>query len=102
WKYITNNPQVLFSPYRSQEYATDIQDDEKALADVAIADPTLGLFSPTYSAQKATLDQAINDGIADIVVGRSQMSDLDGLIRDWRNNGGDKARTEYQEAISRS
>ena len=30
------------------------------------------------------------------------MSDLDGLIRDWRNNGGDKARTEYQEAISRS
>ncbi|HYW87727.1 MAG TPA: extracellular solute-binding protein, partial [Chloroflexota bacterium] len=58
WKYITNNPQVLFSPYRSQEYATDIQGDEKALADVAIADPTLGLFSPTYSAQLATLDQA--------------------------------------------
>ena len=100
WKYITNNPQVLFSPYRSQEYATDIQEDEKALADVAIADPTLGLFSPTYSAQRATLDQALSDGVADIVVGRGQLSDLDAVVADWRTNGGDKARAEYLEAIA--
>ena len=100
WKYITNNPQVLFSPYRSQEYATDIQGDEKALADVAIADPTLGLFSPTYSAQRATLDQALSDGVADIVVGRGQLSDLDAVVADWRTNGGDKARAEYLEAIA--
>jgi putative aldouronate transport system substrate-binding protein len=100
WKYITNNPQVLFSPNRSQEYATNIQQDEKTLADVAIADPTLGLFSPTYSAQKVALDQAMSDGVADIVVGRSQLSDLDNLVRDWRNNGGDKARGEYQSALA--
>jgi putative aldouronate transport system substrate-binding protein len=100
WKYITNNPQVLFSPYRSQEYATDIQEDEKALADVAIADPTLGLFSPTYSAQRATLDQAMSDGVADIVVGRGRLSDLDAVVADWRTNGGDKARSEYLEAMA--
>jgi putative aldouronate transport system substrate-binding protein len=100
WKYITNNPQVLFDTNRSREYATDIQEDEKAMADVAIADPTLGFYSPTYSAQQALLDQTINDGVSDIVVGRSQLSDLDGLVRDWRNNGGDKARAEYQEAIA--
>jgi putative aldouronate transport system substrate-binding protein len=100
WKYITNNPQVLFSPYRSEEYATDIQEDEKSLADVAIADPTLGLFSPTYSAQRATLDQAMSDGVADIVVGRGQLSDLETLVADWRTNGGDKARAEYLEAIA--
>ena len=100
WKYITNNPQVLFSPYRSKDYATDIQTDEKALADVAIADPTLGLFSPTFSGQKVTLDQAMSDGLADIVIGRAQLSDLDGLLKDWRNNGGDKARAEYQDALA--
>ena len=38
WKYITNNPQVLYDTNRSQEYATNIQEDEKAMADVAIAD----------------------------------------------------------------
>ena len=100
WKYITNNPQVLFDTNRSREYATDIQEDEKAMADVAIADPTLGFYSPTYSAQQALLDQAMNDGVSDIVVGRSQLSDLDGLVRDWRNNSGNKARAEYQEAIA--
>jgi putative aldouronate transport system substrate-binding protein len=100
WKYISNNPEVLFDPNRSQQYATDIQTDEKAMADVAIADPTLGFYSPTYSAQQALLDQAITDGVSDIVVGRSQLTDLDGLVNDWRNNGGEKARAEYQDAIS--
>jgi len=100
WKYITNNPEVLFDPNRSQDYATNIQEDEKAMADVAIADPTLGFYSPTYSSQQALLDQAMSDGVSDIVVGRGQLSDLDGLVRDWRNNGGDKARGEYQDAIA--
>jgi putative aldouronate transport system substrate-binding protein len=100
WKYITNNPQVLFDPNRSQEYATDIQEDEKSLADVAIADPTLGFYSPTYSNQKVILDQGMSDGVADIVTGRGQLSDLDALLNDWRINGGDKARAEYQDAIA--
>ena len=100
WKYITNNPQVLFSPFRARDYATNIQEDEKALADVAIADPTLGYFSQTYSSQRVALDQAMSDGIADIVVGRNQLSDLDNLVKDWRSNGGDKARSEYQEALA--
>jgi len=92
WKYITNNPQVLYDTNRSQEYATNIQEDEKAMADVAIADPTLGLYSPTYSAQQALLDQAMTDGVSDIVIGRAQLSDLDGLVKDWSTKGGDKAR----------
>lgn len=100
WKYITNNPEVLFSPDRSQDYATNIQEDEKAMADVAIPDPTLGYYSPTFSAQQALLDQAMSDGVADIVVGRSQLSDLDTLVKDWRSNGGEKARSEYQDALS--
>jgi len=100
WKYITNNPQVLYDANQSQEYASNIQQDEKAMADVAIPDPTLGFYSATYSAQQTPLDQAIGDGVADIVVGRAPLSDLDGLIRDWRNNGGDKARAEYQEALA--
>ena len=100
WKYITNNPQVLYDPNRSQEYATNIQADEKALADVAIADPTLGFYSATYSTQKVVLDQGMSDGVADIVTGRGQLSDLDNLVKDWRNNGGEKARGEYQDALA--
>ncbi len=100
WKYITNNPEVLFDANRSKDYATSIQADEIAMADVAIPDPTLGYYSATYTAQQALLDQAMTDGVSDIVVGRTQVSDLDNLVRDWRNNGGDKARGEYQDAIA--
>ena len=102
WKYITNAPQVLYDPNRSQEYATNTQEDEKAMADVGISDPTLGFYSTTYSAQQALLDQAMSDGVADIIVGRSQLSDLDRLVSDWRSNGGEKSRGEYQEAIAGS
>jgi len=28
------------------------------------------------------------------------MCDIDGLVTAWRNNGGDKSRAEYQDAIS--
>jgi putative aldouronate transport system substrate-binding protein len=100
WKYITNNPQVLFDVNRSQQYATDIQGDEKAMADVAIPDPTLGFYSPTFSGQVALLDQAMTDGVSDIVVGRSQLSELDNLVQAWRSNGGEKSRSEYQEALA--
>ena len=100
WKYITNTPQVLYDTNRSQEYATNIQEDEKAMADVAIPDPTLGLYSPTYAAQQPLLDQAMTDGVSDIVIGRAQLSALDGLAKDWRTNGGDKSRTEYQDALA--
>jgi len=100
WKYITNNPEVLFMPDRSQQYATDIQADEKAMADVAIPDPTLGFYSPTYASQEVLLDQALSDGVSDIVVGRAQLTELDSLVADWRTNGGEKARAEYQDAIA--
>ena len=70
------------------------------MADVATPDPTLGLYSPTYTAQQPLLDQAITDGVSDIVIGRAQLSDLDALVKDWRNNGGDKARGEYQDALT--
>jgi putative aldouronate transport system substrate-binding protein len=100
WKYITNTPQVLYDTNRSQEYATNIQEDEKAMADVAIADPTLGLYSPTYSSQQPLLDQAMTDGVSDIVIGRAQLSALDGLVKDWRTNGGEKSRAEYQDALA--
>jgi len=42
----------------------------------------------------------MTDGVSDIVVGRSALSDLDGLVKNWRANGGDKGRGEYQDALA--
>lgn len=43
----------------------------------------------------------MSDSVSDIVVSRAQLSDLDGLVRDWWNNGGEKARGEYQDGHTR-
>jgi hypothetical protein len=30
------------------------------------------------------------------------VSDLDGLVKDWRSNGGDTIRSEYEQALQAS
>jgi putative aldouronate transport system substrate-binding protein len=40
------------------------------------------------------------DGLVDFVVGRRPLSDYDQLVSDWRSNGGDQMRTEFQQAYS--
>ncbi len=100
WRYITFFPTALFDPNRSEEYARFTQEDEKALADAGIADPTLGYYSPTYSTSKVILDKVMIDGISDIVAGRRPIGDLDGLVKDWRTKGGDQSRTELEKAIA--
>ena len=41
-------------------------------------------------------------GVQGIVHGRRPMSDLDGLVNEWRNAAGDKMRGEYTDALAAS
>lgn len=41
----------------------------------------------------------MND-IADIIIGRAPLTDIYGLLKDWRNNGDEKSRADYQDAIA--
>jgi putative aldouronate transport system substrate-binding protein len=45
--------------------------------------------------------QTMNDGIRDIIVGRRPFSDYDQLVADWRTNGGDVIRKEFQDALGK-
>jgi len=68
----------------------------------AVTDPTFGQVSTTNFSKGFPLTQAIQDGITDIVVGRRPMSDYEGLVKDWQNNGGETIRKEYAESIAAS
>jgi putative aldouronate transport system substrate-binding protein len=102
WKYITANPSVLFDPARPMDFATLSQEDEKAMTAVAIADPTLGLYAATYYARINQLSTTFYSGVQDIVSGSRPMSDLNALVKDWRDQGGDKSRTEFEQALADS
>ena len=63
-------------------------------------DPTLGLYSATAASQGPLAQDTLMSGVSDIIQGRRPLSDLDGIVADWRQKVGDKMRGEFQDAIA--
>ena len=40
------------------------------------------------------------DALVDFVVGRRALGEYDSLVADWRSNGGDQMRTEFEQAYA--
>lgn len=64
----------------------------------SIADPTINSISKTRGAKGASLDQIIHDLFVDIVSGRKSLTELKGLRSQWKSQGGDTVRREFQDA----
>jgi putative aldouronate transport system substrate-binding protein len=92
---------VLYNP-KAKEYVSVLQADEKPMLAAGIPDPTVGLYSPTASNKTGILNKNFFDAVEQIVAGRRPVSDLNGLVKDWRAGGGDQMRSEYEQAYSAS
>jgi putative aldouronate transport system substrate-binding protein len=99
WRYITSPPYALYDTVRSQEFATVTHAAEEAMLAALQLDPTLGLYSQAAFNQGIPAQTTLYAGVSDIVLGRRPVSDLDGLVADWRTGAGDKMRAEYQDAL---
>jgi putative aldouronate transport system substrate-binding protein len=84
------------------EFAKTAYADEQTIIPVEIPDPSLGLYSATNQAKAGPLNQAMLDGLVDIVAARRPFSDLDDLVNAWRKGGGRQIRAEYQQAYAAS
>jgi putative aldouronate transport system substrate-binding protein len=100
WRYVSSPAYALFSAYRSQEFAQVSYAAEQAMIAAMEVDPTLGLHSPTAAGQGQLAQDALIAGAAEIVLSRRPLSDLDGLVAEWRQNVGDKIRGEFQDALA--
>jgi putative aldouronate transport system substrate-binding protein len=96
---LTGRYQVLYSP-ADPSFAKRIQDFQKILAPISVEDASLGLYSATQASKGVQLIQPFGDGITDVVTGRRPLSDLEGLVNDWRNTGGNTIRSEYEKAYA--
>jgi len=67
-----------------------------------IADPVVGQVSATDEAKGAQLNQMIFDRVSAIAAGRAPLDDLAQLGKDWRSQGGDQIRTEFQQVLQAS
>ena len=92
-------PQVLFDP-NDANFAKVAYADEQTMVPVLVADPSLGLYSPTNGAKGNLLLQNYTDALAEIVVGRNPLTGLDQIVSDWRANGGNQMRSEFERAYA--
>src|SRR5262245_54093978 len=99
WQYLAAPMPVLFD-INDAEWPKAAYADQQAFVSVLQADPALGLYSPTDNSRGGQLTQRFSDGLGDIVAGRTPVSGLDQLIREWRTAGGDQMRAEYEQAFA--
>jgi putative aldouronate transport system substrate-binding protein len=99
WQYITQGPNALYFP-TAPEYPQVMQDAEKAMLPFAQIDPTATLYSDTFASKGTGLAQLIYNGVGEVVLGRQPVSAVDQIISDWKSQGGDKMRAEFEQALA--
>jgi putative aldouronate transport system substrate-binding protein len=99
WTYIARPPVVLYNA-GIPDYARIQQAVQQELLAHAVADPTIGHYSETSFGKGKVVDQTFVEGIDQIIAARRPMSDFDGLVKDWADNGGDQMRREFMESIA--
>jgi putative aldouronate transport system substrate-binding protein len=101
WKNISGPPDYLFSA-NSTEYVSVTYQAQKEHFASTVPNPTVGLYSPTDGSKGITLRTTFLDRLYDIVFGRQPVSSYDDLVKDWRTNGGDTIRGEYERAFQQA
>jgi putative aldouronate transport system substrate-binding protein len=99
WSSVVLPMPVLFDP-TDAEMVKAAYADEQAMVPIMIPDPSIGLYSPTDLSMSGTLTNTFFDGIGEMVTGRSPMSNLDQLLKDWRSAGGDRIRGEFEKSYA--
>ncbi len=67
-----------------------------------VSNPIAGLYSPTDASKGIVLRTAFVDKMNEILFGRQPVSTLDEAVKDWRANGGDAMRSEYERAFQQA
>lgn len=101
WQTIISPPAVLFDGL-DPGFVKVAHPIETAAHELAITDPTVGLYSNAQATKGASLTQAMVDGVNQILFGRAPVSSLDDLVKTWKSTGGDQIRAEYEDALAKS
>ncbi len=98
WKNMGGPPDYLFSA-SSAEYVPIAYQAQKEHFAVTVPNPIVGLYSPTDGSKGITLKNAFTDRLMEILFGKQPVSEFDDLVKQWRTNGGDTIRAEYEQAF---
>jgi putative aldouronate transport system substrate-binding protein len=98
WFPFVTPPDALFAPALGDyvKVARQAQLESYALAS---PNPIVGAYSKTDASQGTNLSQRIADLVTGIAYGRDPVSALDQGVKEWRANGGDQIRSEYEATL---
>jgi putative aldouronate transport system substrate-binding protein len=98
WKNISGPPDYLFSS-SSAEYVPVTYAAQKEHFAQTVPNPTVGLYSSTDGSKGITLKNTFVDRMNEILFGKQPVSAFDDIVKEWRTNGGDTIRAEYEKAF---
>jgi putative aldouronate transport system substrate-binding protein len=98
WPNIGSPASVLYDA-NSPEYAKVMYQDASVIQAMGVQNPVVGLYSATSAKLAAGLNQKIGDGLNNVIFGRDDLASFDQLVKDWRAQGGDTIRGEFEAAL---
>ncbi|CAN7345320.1 hypothetical protein [Arthrobacter sp. LjRoot14] len=100
FSYLSNAPIPQFNP-GFEDGTQLIHEFQTKTETMLITDPSLVLFSDTWSNKKAQLNTLITTAINDVVLGRKPLTTVKSeLVPAWKAAGGEQARKEFEEALA--
>jgi putative aldouronate transport system substrate-binding protein len=99
WRYVAQHPWAYYQA-DLPGFAKASYDAEHATLPFGVDDPTNGFYAPTLYSKGAIADMTWQDGVREIILGRSPMSGYDQLVTDWKTAAGDQIRKEYTDAMA--
>lgn len=96
--YLADAPWPIYQPGLPDETQKQY-DAQMAIVPDAVPNPTLGLYSETDSRRGGQLASDINNLQNDIMQGRQPVSAWDDAVAQWKADGGDAIRDEFQQAL---
>ncbi|MBO0883490.1 MAG: extracellular solute-binding protein [Mycobacterium sp.] len=98
WFPFVTPPDALYAPALG-DYVDVLRQAEIESYAMVLPNPIVGAYSKTDASQGTGLNQHITDTVVGIAYGRESISALDQAVSDWRTNGGDQIRSEYEAAL---
>src|SRR5262249_15924773 len=98
WPNIGSPASALYNA-NSADYARVMHADAAIIQGLGIQNPLVGLYSATNAKLASSLNQKMGDGLNNIIFGREDVASLDQLVKDWRGQGGDTIRGEFEIAL---
>jgi putative aldouronate transport system substrate-binding protein len=95
--YITSSPSVNVNT-QYPDFIKAIHQQEQQLVPLGIPNPTIGLYSETAEDRGSDLATLVDDQLSSIIAGRAPISSLSTLIQNWRSQGGEQMRNEFQKS----